>query len=171
MLRPGSWRLPGLCHLVCAVCLLLPPNLLGQYTPPPTRKSCVGGTMENKVCQQDNQCPGGGSCKALNYNDTCPPGRAEFDDQGKLKKFTKVDPDPTLGQGNQKDQSHTSTRVDYFLGEWKFVEGDTDLIVRKWCMNGGPQDRSLHDFYAYEVATSTKDKETTRIAPSGGTAT
>jgi hypothetical protein len=168
MLRPGSCTLCGIGLLVSVVCLTLTPLLLGQgFTGPPPRKSCVGGDNDNKFCKEDKDCPKG-SCKPLDFNNTCPPCRGVYDDMGKLKDYIKIDPDASYG-----DKQHGRTLKDYFLGEWKFVEGDTDLVVRFWCVNGGPRKPSgaFGDFYAYELATSTKGTETTRIPPAGGTAT
>jgi len=136
-------------------------------TNPPTRKACVGGTTPNAVCQKDADCAGGGTCTALECNETCPPGRCTRDAKGEITSFTKIDPDPTLSSvPAQKDQDKNGDgRVDYFMGEWKFVEGDTDLIIRKWCLNGGPPNGAFHDAYAFELATSTGNQEHQRIPP------
>ena len=150
------------------------PGLRAQgFTSPPTRKACVGGTMPNSVCLADADCPGGGSCKALECNDTCPPGRCTRDAQNKITAFTKIDPDPRLTNvAAQKDQDKNGDgRVDYFLGEWKFVEGNKDVIVRKWCLNGGPPNGAFHDAFSFEIATSLNGTETQQVKPSNETLT
>ena len=167
MFRPGSCTLFGIGLLVSAACLTLTPPLTAQgFTPPPTRKACVGGTMKDKVCTKDADCPGGGSCKDLECNDWCPPARCTFDAKGNVTSYRKIEPDASYG-----DKPHTNTLTDYFLGEWKFVEGNNDVIIRKWCLNGGPPNGAFQDAYSVEIATSTGEKETTRIPPAPATGT
>ena len=149
-------------RFTAALSLLATLPLWAQFTTPPKRKACVGGPTPNKVCQNNGDCGAAGQCKAILHDDRCPPNQGNH---------IKVEPDPTLGD---KDKNGDGD-LDYFQGEWKFVDGDTDVVVRQWCMNGGPPapppHAAVHDFYAFEITTSTGNTETTRIAPSQDTMT
>jgi len=108
-----------------------------QFTAPPQRKNAAGG---NVAC-----------------NNTCPPGDCTRNAKGEITSFTKVPPDPNLtNDADLKDQDKNGDgRVDYFIGQWKFVSGVNDLIVRKWCIEkpagaGG----TLGDFFTIEVLSS-----------------
>ncbi|GEM_PF-6024637 len=99
---------------------------------------------------------------------TCPPGNR--DATGKFTKAKANDP-------RDKDVNGDGT-ADYFMGEWKFVDGDNDLIVREWCINKAetpddpttPQnERRFHDYFTQEIITSLKGVETPRISPGSPT--
>lgn len=48
---------------------------------------------------------------------------------------------------------------DYFMGEWKFVKGKEDLIVRKWCMNRAETRDAFTDFFTFEAIASENGEE------------
>lgn len=75
-------------------------------------------------------------------NTSCPPGP---------DARTKGVPDPALGD---KDVDGDG-RLDYFMGEWKFVDGDADLTVRQWCINKAAG-ANFNDFFTYELIPSVK---------------
>ncbi len=98
-------------------------------------------------------------------NDTaCPPGNINAN--GSYTKAQTNDP-------KDKDVNGDG-RSDYFMGEWKFVDGANDLIVREWCINNPPsrqddpntpRDETIYqDFFTQEIITSLNGVETLRVA-------
>ena len=86
--------------------------------------------------------------RGVNHNTDCPPNQ----------DGTKVEP----SDARDKDVNGDS-RKDYFLGEWKFVDGSKDLIVRRWCINqtaSTGRDAHFNDFLSFEVITSLNGVET-----------
>ena len=87
--------------------------------------------------------------------DPCPPQK-----QDSNGKWVKVPPD---NSADKNVMSHPDGRKDWFEGQWKFQEGDRDLIVTKWCVNTKtPHD----DYYTVEIQASTGDTERT-LVPAG----
>jgi len=91
-------------------------------------------------------------------DDGCPP----------LVNGVKATPDPSFGDMDVSDdvKSPDSDNVlDYFMGEWKFVQGSKDLIVQKWCINR-PADMTFmvyRDHFTYRILTSENGANTERI--------
>lgn len=109
----------------------------GGYTPAPDRP---GG-------DRDNWCPPNGK-----FNQTGPPTRDEPNDpRDKDVDNADGDNDPATGK-------------DYYMGEYKFVEGDNDLIVRIWCIRT-PLGEVFTDYFTHEIITSFRGEETVRVAP------
>ncbi|KPL23578.1 MAG: hypothetical protein AMJ75_05815 [Phycisphaerae bacterium SM1_79] len=107
-----------------------------------------------------------GAAAGKGDNQSCPPGPTSTQ---------KGTPNKDLGDKDvDKDKD-----LDYFMGEWKFVKGDKDVIVRKWCINvpetpddpNTPQnEHRFNDFYSIEILTSLRDAqgnwtETQQVAP------
>jgi hypothetical protein len=77
---------------------------------------CYGGLDAGKACTSNSDCRSAGDGKPT----VCDSKKA----------------DPT----DPRDQDVDGDAVkDYFMGEWKFVDGASkkNVIVRKWCLNGG----------------------------------
>jgi hypothetical protein len=81
--------------------------------------------------------------------------------------------DGTIGK-DAADQArdmdvNSDGRADYFMGEYKFIEGDRDLlVVRVWCINHEPtqdvpatpeNEEAYNDFFTFEILTSLRDVE------------
>jgi hypothetical protein len=75
---------------------------------------------------------------------------------------------PDAAKGDKDVSGHGDGTLDFFMGEWKFVSGNNDVIVRLWCINK-PQDTTapfnFHDYFSYQVLTSVGAAETSRINP------
>lgn len=90
-----------------------------------------------------------------NNDRACPPGPGN-------QKATPNDPKDKDVNGDK--------RTDYFMGEWKFIEGDKDLVVRKWCINKPQGTNTFNDFFSFEILTSKRNEdggftETPRVTP------
>jgi len=129
------------------------------------QRVCVGGTRAGLGCTVDANCTGGGVCAGhtpppdrngaaagLGDNTSCPPGP---------DATTKGAPAATLGD---KDVNNDG-RDDFFMGEWKFVEGAKDLIVRQWCINKPAVGGHFADFLTFQIITSLNGVETERVPP------
>jgi len=103
----------------------------------------------------------------------CPPSYAIPDpDKPGEKKWITPAPDPKYGDKNADKSDddgdgkkgddpnkpdYDADDLDYFMREYKFVEGDIDLIIRDWCItDNGP----AGSFHAWEILTSKLEGET-----------
>ena len=94
-----------------------------------------------------------GAVAGVGSNTTCPPGPV---------RGTKGAPDAALGD---KDVDGDGTS-DFYMGEWKYDDGNKDLIIREWCINRPVQaNGSFGDFFSVEIITSLKGVETVRKEP------
>jgi hypothetical protein len=81
------------------------------------------------------------------------------------------------GPGNSKaEANHPNDKdvnedgiVDYYMGEYKFIEGRLDLIVRIWCISLQEEEGSFNDFFTHEIITSLDGTETPRVTPGAPT--
>jgi hypothetical protein len=102
-----------------------------------------------------------GPAPGLGDNVNCPPGP---------DASTKGDPDAGLGDSDVNGDGS----LDYFMGEYKFIEGDKDLLVRKWCINLEADEGNFNDFFTFELITSLREpggefEETVRVEPGAPT--
>lgn len=116
------------------------------------QRVCVGGVNAGKECKGDGDCTGGMCAgftpapdRGVNFSTNCPPNQ----------NGVKAPP----GDARDKDVNDDGTD-DYFMGEWKFVEGNKDLIVRRWCINRPMVAGHFDDFFSFEVITSLNGVET-----------
>ena len=91
---------------------------------------------------------------------TCPP----------FVNGAKAVPNPAFGDMDISDDTNSPSSdglLDYFMGEWKFVQGSKDLIVQKWCINKPPnmQLMAFVDHFTYRILTSENGVNTERIKP------
>ena len=85
-----------------------------------------------------------------------------------LVNGAKAVPDPALGDMDISDDTTSPDSdglLDYFMGEWKFVQGSKDLIVQKWCVNQPPnmQLMAYTDHFTFRILTSENGVNTERI--------
>ena len=107
----------------------------------------VGSSIEvTKVPPPDRN----GDASGNGDNVSCPPGPDHS---------TKGDPDPALGD---KDVTGDGS-VDFFMGEWHFVDGNQDLKVRSWCVNRTGGATTFGDFFTYEILTSMDGVDTVAV--------
>lgn len=86
-------------------------------------------------------------------NTSCPPGP---------NATTKGVPAAGLGD---KDVDGDGTD-DFFMGEWKFVQGNRNLVVRKWCINKpAAASGAFGDFFSTQVLTSLNGVDTEKLKP------
>lgn len=97
-------------------------------------------------------------------------GVTDYDDDGcpPLVNGAKATPDPALGDKHVSDDVRfpdSANLLDYFMGEWKFVQGSKDLIVQKWCINRPPDMVAMvfRDHYTFRILTSENGDNTERI--------
>ena len=97
-------------------------------------------------------------------------GVTDYDDDGcpPLVNGVKATPDPSFGDMEISDNvkyPDSANLLDYFMGEWKFVQGSKDLIVQKWCINRPPNMALMvfRDHYTYRILTSENGANTERI--------
>jgi hypothetical protein len=48
--------------------------------------------------------------------------------------------------------------MDWFMGEWKFIDGIKDLIVTKWCIGGNKE-------FSFQINTSKGGTQTVAVPP------
>ncbi|MFN0104485.1 MAG: hypothetical protein ACKV2U_20660 [Bryobacteraceae bacterium] len=114
----------------------------------------------------------------VTYTTKSPPNRGgSFDawcpPNGVSATGAKTAPDATKGD---KDVAGDG-KLDYYMGEWKYVERGRNVIVRKWCINADPTDNgpgktprfTFNDFFSFEIFTSIGATETQRVAPGSPT--
>jgi len=78
----------------------------------------------------------------------------------------KATPDPAKGDADvsaASDPADSAGVLDYFMGEWKFVQGSKDLIVQKWCINRPETPTAFRDHFTYRILTSENGLNTERI--------
>ena len=94
---------------------------------------------------------------------SCPPYYIKVPDDPSTPDIDETEkitppPDPSKGDKNVDDSDNDDDGdetdpedLDYFMGEYKFVEGDINLIIREWCVDSG---EPLGWFFTWEVYTS-----------------
>ena len=148
---------------------------LGLFPVVHADQQCLGGPNEGQACKTDADCPNGACAgfkpppqrlsegKPINANLDCPPGvrkcfggtrpgelcreHADCGEKGLCKLAVVVPADEKLGDARVGGDPN---KLDYFMGEWKYVQGRKDLIVRKWCIDGA--------FFSLQILTSLDGK-------------
>lgn len=83
-----------------------------------------------------------------------------------LVNGVKATPDPAKGDADVSDPvayPDSTGLLDYFMGEWKFVQGSKDLIVQMWCINRPQQPGAYLDHFTYRILTSEMGVNTEQV--------
>lgn len=100
------------------------------------------------------------------FGKACPPYDAKILPGTKRQQRVKQ---PTDDPHDRNIKPHADGRKDYYRGEWRFLEGQRDFIVREWCINEDPgtdpktgEITHFNDYIAWQIITSINGVETTR---------